>query len=114
MSKSIKFFPILLIAFSLILSFYSVIYASNINMNLASENSVSKNVTDTVNNSLVDENITDDLIDGGASQAGVTTPSSVTATTEEGLGLSNVLSIILITVGVVLILLAIAIIIRLK
>lgn len=113
MSKSIKFFPILLIAFSLILSFYSVIYASNINMNLASENSVSKNVTNTVNNSLVDENITDDLVDN-VSQAEVTTPSSVTATTEEGLGLSNVLSIILITVGVVLILLAVAIIIRLK
>ena len=113
MSKSIKFFPILLIAFSLILSFYSVIYASNINMNLASENSVSKNVTDTVNNSLVVENITDDLVEN-VSQAGVTTPSSVTATTEEGLGLSNVLSIILITVGVVLILLAVAIIIRLK
>lgn len=109
MSKSIKFFPILLIAFSLILSFYSVIYASNINMNLASKNSVSENVTNTVNNSLVDENITDDV-----SQAEVTTPSSVTATTEEGLGLSNVLSIILITVGVVLILLAVAIIIRLK
>ena len=113
MSKSIKFFPILLIAFSLILSFYSVIYASNINMNLASENSVSENVTNTVNNSLVDENITDDLIDN-VSQTEVTTPSSVTATTEEGLGLSNVLSIILITVGVVLILLAVAIIIRLK
>ena len=113
MSKSIKFFPILLIAFSLILSFYSVIYASNINMNLASENSVSENVTNTVNNSLVDENITDDLVDN-VSEAEVTTPSSVTATTEEGLGLSNVLSIILITVGVVLILLAVAIIIRLK
>ena len=113
MSKSIKFFPILLIAFSLILSFYSVIYASNINMNLASENSVSENVTNTVNNSLVDENITDDLVDN-VSQAEVTTPSSVTATTEEGLGLSNVLSIILITVGVVLILLAVAIIIRLN
>lgn len=113
MSKSIKFFPILLIAFSLILSFYSVIYASNINMNLASENSVSENVADTVDNSLVDENITDDLVDD-VSQAEVTTPSSVTATTEEGLGLSNVLSIILITVGVVLILLAVAIIIRLK
>lgn len=113
MSKSIKFFPILLIAFSSILSFYSVIYASNINMNLASENSVSENVTNTVNNSLVDENITDDLVDN-VSQAEVTTPSSVTATTEEGLGLSNVLSIILITVGVVLILLAVAIIIRLK
>ncbi len=113
MSKSIKFFPILLIAFSLILSFYSVIYASNINMNLASENSVSENVADTVNNSLVDENITDDLVDN-VSQAEVTTPSSVTATTEEGIGLSNVLSIILITVGVVLILLAVAIIIRLK
>lgn len=113
MSKSIKFFPILLIAFSLILSFYSVIYASNINMNLASENSVSENVADTVDNSLVDENIIDDLVDD-VSQAEVTTPSSVTATTEEGLGLSNVLSIILITVGVVLILLAVAIIIRLK
>ena len=112
MSKSIKFFLILLIAFSLILSFYSVIYASNINMNLASENSVTENNLDTTNNSIADENITDEPIE--ETPPVVSTPSSVTATTEEGMGLSNVLSIILITVGVVLILLAIAIIIRLK
>ena len=112
MSKSIKFFPILLIAFSLILSFYSVIYASNINMNLASENSVTENNLDTTNNSIADENIINETIE--ETPPVVSTPSSVTATTEEGMGLSNVLSIILITVGVVLILLAIAIIIRLK
>ena len=112
MLKSIKFFPILLIAFSLILSFYSVIYASNINMNLASENSVTENNLDTTNNSIADENIINETIE--ETPPVVSTPSSVTATTEEGMGLSNVLSIILITVGVVLILLAIAIIIRLK
>ena len=44
----------------------------------------------------------------------ITSPVSVGSIEEEGLGLSNILSILLITVGVVLILLAIAIIIRLK
>ena len=116
MSKSIKFFPILLISFSLILSFYSIIYASNINMNLASGNTISENIVQNENETLADENIlnepTTDLIEESPIQT--SSPSSVTATTEEGLGLSNVLSIILITVGVVLILLAIAIIIRLK
>lgn len=116
MSKSIKFFPILLISFSLILSFYSVIYASNINMNLASGNSISGNIVQNGNDTLAAENTLDEPATNLIEESPIQTssPSSVTATTEEGLGLSNVLSIILITVGVVLILLAIAIIIRLK
>lgn len=116
MSKSIKFFPILLILFSLILSFYSVIYASNINMNLASGNSISGNIFQNANDTLTKENIANDLTANLIEESPIQTsaPSSVTATAEEGLGLSNVLSIILITVGIVLILLAIAIIIRLK
>ena len=42
------------------------------------------------------------------------TPSNVSAIQEEGLSTSNIISIFLITVGVILILLAIAIILRLK
>ena len=40
--------------------------------------------------------------------------SSVSAIQEEGLSFSNILSILLITVGIIIILLAVAIIIRLK
>ena len=93
MSKSIKIFSIILIIFSLFISFYGVYATTDIDMNL--ETNDGNDVT------LTDE---DSYIP----------PSSVGATVEEGLSFSNILNILLITVGVVLILLAIAIIIRLK
>lgn len=97
MSKSIKIFSIILIIFSLLISFYGVYATTDINMNLES----------------------DEIIDDAETQISTdadtyTPPTSVGAVAEEGLTFSNILSILLITVGVVLILLSIAIIIRLK
>lgn len=111
MSKPIKFFSMILIIFSILISFYGVVHASDINMNLVENGTENEIMND--ENAIVDDNPVDDTqittdIDT------ITPPSSVGTTAEEGLGLTNVLNILLITVGVVLILLAIAIIIRLK
>ncbi len=111
MSKSIKFFSVILIIFSMFISFYGVVHASNINMNLVAN----ETATNEDENAIVDNN----PIDASESQTSTSAdeiipPSSVSATVEEGLGLANILSILLITVGVILILLSIAIIIRLK
>ena len=112
MSNSIRILSIILITFSLIINFYSV-YASDVNMNLVADEEMLVNETQN-GISLIsgaDSNTKTQLPSDAES---IASPSSVGAVAEEGLGLSNILSILLITVGVVLILLAIAIIIRLK
>ncbi len=116
MSKSIKIFSIILIIFSLFISFYGVYATTDINMNLESDEPTQNEVTDdnTIANSLIDDALADDETQSTTTQDTLTPPTSVGAIVEEGLTLSNILSILLITVGVVLILLAIAIIIRLK
>ena len=118
MSKSIKVLSVVLLIFSVIVSFYGV-YATDINMNLPTTNQNS-NVTSTpdlVNStdSNTYQGTQDNVPPSGDSNASSTvTPSSVSGISEEGLGLTNILSILLITVGVILILLAIAIMIRFK
>lgn len=107
MSKSIKIFSIILIIFSLFISFYGVYATTDINMNLESDEPISNEITES-------NDVTNDETMSTTTQDTLTPPTSVGAITEEGLTLSNILSILLITVGVVLILLAIAIIIRLK
>ena len=109
MLKSIKIFSILLIIFSIFISFYSV-YASNIDMNLV-DNQLSENANQVANDNAT---IPDDETQNTEDLDTITPPTSVGAVAEEGLSFSNILSILLITVGVILILLAIAIIIRLK
>lgn len=103
MTKTIQIFSVFLIIFALLMSGFSV-YASDINMNLASNE---------VDSNAVDENNIDDTNDPAAEDSSVQ-PSSTGSVADEGLGFSNILSILLLTVGVILILLAIAIIIRLK
>lgn len=110
MLKTIKILSIILITFSLILSFYSV-YASDINMNLISNETITN---EQVSNDTTNDTIPDDQPQLPSDSDSITPPSGVGAVAEEGLGFSNILSILLITVGVILILLAIAIIIRLK
>lgn len=112
MSKFIRVFSVVLIIFALAINAYSI-YASDIDMNLAAntanptENAVTDN-SDTTSQNVDDSQTPEDTTNDEVAA------SSVGTISEEGLGLSNVLSILLITVGVVLILLAIAIIIRLK
>jgi len=113
MSKFIKIFSIIFIIFSILISFYNV-YASDINMNLTANETINEPI-DT--NQVIDETNENeqDTIDQAFSDLDdITNPSTIGVATEEGLSLSNILSILLITVGVIIILLAIAIIIRLK
>ena len=114
MLKSIKIFSIILIIFSILINFYGV-FATDIDMNLpsAQTNEVEENTEDIAN---TDYPISDDTTqaDSVLGESDFISPSSVGTLTEEGLSTSNILSILLITVGIVLILLAIAIIIRLK
>ena len=110
MSKIIKTLVFLLI---ILLLFNLTAFATDINMNLTQEetNTESQNgVTENMNN--VDNNTdngapTDDV-------GGDAAPSGVSSIAQENMGFSNILNILIITVGVILILLAIAILIRLK
>lgn len=125
MSKSLRILSIALITFSLFISFYSV-YASDINMNLTADNTAQPGINNTTN-SIVTDNTTDTSTQNQTqTQEPITqspdtsttdtplNPSSVGAVPEEGLTFSNVLNILLITVGVVLIFLAIGIMIKLQ
>lgn len=112
MSKKIKLFSIILIIFSIIFSFYGV-YATDIDMNLTDEPPTEE--LPIVNQDDTEIPPTDDeLADLLGTDSSQITPSGVDSIEEETLSFSNILSILLITVGVILILLAIAIIIRLK
>lgn len=112
MSKSVKIFSIILLILFVIFSCYKV-SATDIDMNIVDEssdsNTVDTNTTDSPDN-------TDDPTAQTPSDSvdGQLSPSGVGAIQEDGLSLSNILNIFVITIGVILILLAIAIIIRLN
>lgn len=104
MSKTIKLFSIILIIFSLLFSFYDV-YASDIDMNLQ----------DNSNTATSDEDNEGSSSTVVAPDIGTQLPaSSISSVEEEGLSFTNILNILLITVGVILILLSVAIILRLR
>ena len=126
---------ILKISFILILAFAfccSYVYATNIDLNLpsiTSENSeqITNNV-ETTNNEQTANNVENsnennlNTVDNTANTS-VTTystltdtlqPSEVSNSAETELGITNIINILLITVGVILILLGIAILIRLR
>lgn len=121
-----KIFKTLIILFIILFSATNLVLATDINMNLENPsqtdtNSEETNVTDTNNpdntndlnsvtdtNTIADENFEQDNIGGPVA------PSGVSSIAQENMSFSNVLNILVITVGVILILLAIAIIIRLK
>ena len=120
MSKTLK---ITLVLFIILCSICSFSLATDIDMNISADNSdnvisVTNNTalnttTNTINkNNTVKTNSISGQEADTLSQS--TTVSSVNqSSTDDGLGLSNILNILLIVVGVVLILLAIAILIRL-
>lgn len=104
MTKTIKVLAILFIA---LLFITNISLATDINMNLQPEDS-------NISNEL--EETTNDVIDEGENSILTTTPSTTISTlssnSNETLSLTNILNILLIVVGVVLILLGIAILIR--
>ena len=120
MSKTLKITLVLFIILSSICTFS---LATDIDMNISvddsdntisvANNTVSNSTTNTINkNNTVKTNSISSQEADTLSQS--TTVSSVNKTaTDDGLGISNILNILLIVVGVVLILLAIAILIRL-
>ena len=117
-SKIIKICIILLIIFLFV---SSNVNATDINMNLelptTDTNSLDEELTnetpvdsiqDVLSNSLSDET------QGSTDVGGDAAPSGVSSIAQENMSFSNILNILIITVGVILILLAIAILIRLK
>ena len=84
------------------------------NSNLNNQNQVDNTIPDTSN-----EQTNSDIASNTTSQVNTIENENIQSSTvltapENGLGLSNIINILLITVGVIIILLAIAIIIRLK
>lgn len=123
-----KIFKTFIILFIIIFSTTTLVFATDINMNLESQSQTDSNSTDinsTDNaNSIENTNTTDtnventnDILDENFQQdniGGSVAPSGVSSIAQENMSFSNVLNILVITVGVILILLAIAILIRLK
>lgn len=107
MSKFLKI-PIILFVFLLFICSFS--YATDINMNLAAPETDSEDLNVTTNE-VDNQNLIstpNDPLSGSMS------PTDVSSITEENMSFSNILNILIITVGVIIILLAIAILIRLK
>ena len=92
--------------------------ATDINMNLTPDNTqaVTGNETNTGNQTTntPTPNGTDTTISPSDDIGGSVAPSGVSSIAQENMSFSNILNILIITVGVILILLAIAILIRLK
>lgn len=120
----LKFLKISTIFFIVLFLISTVVAATDINMNLTSQ----ENTTDlnTIDSNVIDEGNSEINEDDGVTDAtditepivdelgGTAAPSGVSSIEQEDMSFSNILSILVITVGVVLILLAIAILIRLK
>ena len=109
----------IVLVFLLLFSFcISYVYATDIDWNLQGENSGQNTLQDENVTGEVQENLSD-IPDENPSNVDTTpienlAPSSVSTVSDSTLGITNIINILLITVGVVIILLAIAIIIRLK
>ena len=122
-----KIFKTLVVLFIILFSTTTLVLATDINMNLTNQNdtvidgnAVDSNSTDS--NELINDtssdvtNETTNTVDTFQqdSLSGTVAPSSVSSIAQENMSFSNILNILMITVGVILILLAIAILIRLK
>ena len=108
MIRTLKIFLILILS---LLLCSSIVLATDVNMNLVPNDIAEDNMEATAGTTAEGDNsltsTTDDI-------GGVAAPSGVSSIAQENMSFSNILNILIITVGVVLILLAIAILIRLK
>ena len=124
MLEKIKKLSIFLLVLIVLLFLNTTAFATDINMNLpAQDTNTSSEDTNTADNmqGTEDTNTTEDVQDNLNDTAvpqddigGDATPSSVSSIAQENMSFSNILNILIITVGVILILLAIAILVRLK
>lgn len=117
----LKIFLILLVAF---VSLTTFVYATDINLDLPGTDSSTDN-TDNSNNSEVsnntetanqenNNNVVDNTLNNNNSESEVLQPTGISSAQETSLGISSIINIIFIAVGVIIILLAIAILIRLN
>ena len=123
--KNVKLFIVLLIVFVLFLGITSC-YAVDLDLSTELENGLLSNVTNSNTNNSSSSNtnknntLTDNSTNGGytntnSSSTNLTPSATITnSMPESDLGLTNILNIFLIVIGVLLILLAIAILIKLK
>lgn len=119
-----KILKISLIIFVMIILASTAVQAAGINMNLSSNTSNTTNTANTANN----VNVADDTVlgentsnvstttgnDQERSQSQINQPTASAALSSSTLGISNIINIILIVLGLLLILLGIAILIRLR
>ena len=113
MYKSLKIFFILIFLLMIILP--NLAQSTNLDMNLTNNldyNNVTNDANQNLSNTTVENQNTNTSYNPQIFQSGTT--SSFSNLPEANLGLSNILSIILIVIGILLVLLAIAILIRLK
>lgn len=133
MSKVFKIFLVLMLSFVFCMSF---VYASDVTMDLpdsdstsnsSEENSTDSNVTDENSVDETDDNsLADEYLNGAPEEENTALPEDPLAdaysheqavgisTNSSGLSVSSIINILLIAVGIIIIFLAIAIIIRLK
>lgn len=104
----LKNLRILFVLFVSLLLLSSITLATDINMNLPSEDDVYSNEISDEEENVIDE-VTDNTVSTEFDSALISSSSSLE---NEELGMTNILNIILIVIGVVLILLGIAILIR--
>lgn len=99
----------------LMMLFSITVFASEIDMNLVSNETTEENVAVDIN-ATVDNTATNETLPLSAADdiGGTAAPSGVSSIAQENMSFSNILNILLIAVGVILILLAIAILIRLR
>lgn len=110
--KIIKIF-ILLVLFIFSINY---VYAANIDLNMPG---ISDNTDQNAQNSDAFNNLEQNLIDDEddnipVQDSATILPSSATSAPQDGLSITNIINILLITIGVVIIFLSIAILIRLK
>ena len=120
-----KFFKVTIIALVIIFGLFYTVQAADIDMNLVpneiDENSIDSNATTEPGANLIDTNTVSDENNQEETPTypndnigGTVAPSGVSSIAQENMSFSNILNILVITVGVILILLAIAILVRLK
>lgn len=113
MNKLFKFF---LILFCLILIGFSTVYAVDIDMNIENDNIQNNTINESIPRNDVSNSSTNNISNSPSNTVTNAPAKTSTTTTSEDfhLSVSDIINIILISVGVVLILLGIAILIRLK
>ncbi len=108
----LKISKFLVILFIILILLDVTVFATDINMNLTQDETSTEDTENDVEN--IQDNLNNDFEPEADNIGGDAAPSGVSSIAQENMSFSNILNILIITVGVILILFAIAILIRLK